>query len=119
MNKKEFIQQFIIHSAGPMLAVVNESGEQRFDNLDVEIAAKLFADKLCEGIFIPEVKVHEAQCEIGSCWYDIRLALEHHQGDNDWCEIESKLNDAIEHIKKAGDLLDMANCIHNDLPMDY
>lgn len=119
MNKKEFIQQFIIHSAGPMLAVVNDRGEQRFDNSDVEIAAKLFAEELCEGIFIPEDKVHEAQCEIGSCWHDIRLALELHQGDNDWCEIESKLNDAIEHIKKAGDLLDIANRIHNNWPLNY
>ena len=119
MNKKEFIQQFIIHSAGPMLAVVNESGEQRFDNSDVEIAAKLFADKLCEGILIPDIKVIEAESELGSCWCDIKLALEYHQGDNDWCEIESKLNDAIEHIKKAGNLLDMANLIHNDLPVDF
>ena len=75
MNKKEFIQQFIIHSAGPMLAIVNDRGEQRFSEADIKTIAENFADETCLGYTISDLYIEIIEEELNNCRESIKGAL--------------------------------------------
>ena len=98
MNKKEFVQQFIIHSAGPMLAIVNDRGEQRFSEADIKIIAENFADETCLGYTISDLYIEIIEDELNNCRESIKGALLEHETANNWREIKSKLQNALDYI---------------------
>lgn len=106
LNKKEFIQQFIIHASGPMLSIVNDRGEQRFSESDVTNLAKSYAEETCKGMVLTDSDTGALMCELNNIRVYIKKALEEHLTSNDWQIIRLELERALASIVSLDSLFD-------------
>jgi hypothetical protein len=106
LNKKEFIQQFIIHASGPMLSIVNDRGEQRFSESDVTNLAKSYAEETCKGMVLTDSDTGALMCELNNIRVHIKKALEEHLTSNDWRIIRLELERALASIVSLDSLFD-------------
>ena len=105
-NKKEFIQQFIIHASGPMLSIVNDRGEQRFSESDVTNLAKSYAEETCKGMVLTDSDTGALMCELNNIRVHIKKALEEHLTSKDWRIIRLELERALASIVSLDSLFD-------------
>lgn len=101
MIKDEFIQQTIIHAAGPMLAALDTEGEQKFTVSDVKDAANILAQKLSESFLVDNIQISSLRNKIRQGTELLEKAIEEHNTTQDWCLIKSYLDDCYKHLKLA------------------
>lgn len=106
LNKKDFIQQFIIHASGPMLSIVNDRGEQRFSESDVTNLAKSYAEETCKGMVLTDSDTGALMCELNNIRVHIKKALEEYLTSNDWRIIRLELERALASIVSLDSLFD-------------
>lgn len=105
MSREEFIQQFVINAAGPLLTLVNYRGEQRYSESKIIGLAESFADECCKDLRRNYILIDELSRDIRSCNEAIKDALNEHQTTNNWPFITKALESALDDIKKIADRL--------------
>ena len=102
MNKKEFIQQFVIHASGPMFTLTNYRGERIFNEGKIIDIAKSFAEEVCDDSLDRNyISLDEIIKELTELRLSIKNVLYEHEFGNNWKKIYREISNAefcINHI---------------------
>ena len=101
MEKKEFIMQTIIHATGPMLAVLDAEGNQKYTTRDIKDAANILAQKVSDVCIVDKQRFYSLRSNLHEGEELLKEAINEHEISQDWCLIKAYLYKCFEKIKLA------------------